>query len=310
MFKKQILLLFYLILFQSGHIILGQNYFVSNSYNNYMFSNPSYVHFFDYSIGQLNYRNQWPVSNLYTSYGVAYFHNAENLNSNFGAIINFDSQYKGTYSKLSGGINYSYKLQTSRKSHLLFGLQAFYNYASTNYSQLQFENQSLARTDIESAQYPTINVGLAYLIFDNHFIGASINNLLADKEFPENELQYKAGYIGRIKAKSYYSNLYFEPLLHFSTNLDYIQLQYGTNINYNGLKGGLALNQSNLNVNTLIILLGISFENYEFVYTYDLNLSGAVLINPKMAAHEVTFLKKFQYKGRRKRRGAIKCPDI
>lgn len=291
-------------------ILLGQNYFVSNIYNNLTFSNPSYIHFFDYSIAQLNYRNQWPVSNLYTSYGVSYFHNAENLNSNFGAILNYDSQYKGTFTNAAIGLNYAYKLQTGRKSYFLFGLQGYYNFSNINYNNLTFENQVVGQPTGQSNRFPSVNVGIGYTLFEEHFIGISLNNLLSNSEYPESNLIYNASYVGKIKAKSYYSEYYFEPILHISTDLDYIQLQYGSNLSYEGLKAGVLLNQTQLNVNTLIILLGISFENYEFVYTYDLNLSGAVTINPKMAAHEVTFLSKFQYKGRSKRRGAIKCPDI
>ena len=293
-----------------SYIILGQNYFVSNLYNNLVFSNPAYAQFNDYSVAQLNYRNQWPVSNTYTSYGVSYFHNIENLNSNFGAIINYDNQYKGTFTQTAIGLNYAYKLRTGRETHFLFGLQAYYNLASTNYSKLIFENQLTSPTNNERKKYPTINSGFGFLIKNEHFIGISVNNLLGSSTPPINTLLYSASYVGRIKLKNYYSEVFIEPILHISTNLNYIQFQYGSNINYSGLKAGVLINQTAINLNTFIILLGISFENYDFVYTYDINLSGAITINPKMAAHEVTFLKKFQYKGRRKRHKAIKCPDI
>lgn len=310
MFKKHKLLLTLLFSVLSGHIILAQNYFVSNTYNNLVFSNPTYPHFFDHTIAQLNYRNQWPVSNMYTSYGLSYFHNADKLNCNFGAILNYDNEYNGTFSNLSAGLNYSYKFQASRRSHLIFGLQGLYSQASINYSQLQFEDATAVVMPNEKSIYPTINVGMAYLLQDQHYFGASLINLLSDKDFPNNNLTYTVSYIGHVKMKNYYSSVYFEPMLYFSTDLAYIQLQYGANLSYDGLKVGFSLNQTEINISTMVFLLGISFENYEFVYTYDLNLSGAVTINPKMAAHEVTFLKKLQYKGRSKRRGAIKCPDI
>ena len=121
---------------------------------------------------------------------------------------------------------------------------------------------------------------------------------------------YNLNYVGSIQVKNYYSEIFYEPVINISSDLTKLQLYYGGNVNYSGFKAGLLINQTELNINALIILLGISFENYDIVYTYDLNLSGAVTLNPKMAAHEVTFLRKFQYKGRRKRRGAIKCPDI
>jgi len=292
------------------NILLAQNYFVSNLYNNLTFTNPSYILFFDYTVAQLNYRNQWPVSGLYSSYGVAYFHSADKLNSNIGAIINYDNQYKGTFTNIAAGLNYAYKLQTGRKSHFLFGLQGFYTRAATNYSNLTFENQNMTIPANESFYTPRINVGIGYNLNNEHFIGLSANNLFTNTGTNPATMLYNASYIGRIQAGNYYSNYNISPILSISTDLNYIQFQYGANVNYEGLMAGLLLNQTQLNINALTILLGISFENYDFVYTYDLNLSGAVTFNPKLAAHEVTFLSKFQYKGRSKRRGAIKCPDI
>lgn len=291
------------------NIILGQNYFVSNIYHNQFYNNPSYPLVNESSILQLNYRNQWPVSNLYSSYGVAYLHYSEDLNSNFGAILNYDNQFNGTFSKISPGINYAYRFQIDRRSYIALGLQGFYNYSAINYSNLTFENPGSAISGNQSRWFPSVNSGIGLIINEEHFIGLSGINLYSGSE--DEELLINASYIGDIKLNNYYSDVFFQPLINITTNLNWVLSNYGANIDYNGFKAGLALNQSNLSINTIIILLGISFENYEFVYTYDLNLSGAVTINPKMAAHEVTFLRKFQYKGRRtNHRGAIKCPDI
>jgi type IX secretion system PorP/SprF family membrane protein len=310
MFKKRkhILTVFVFLYFSS--IILGQNYFVSNLYNNIVFSNPAYVHFHEFSFLQLNYRNQWPVSNLYSSYGVSYFHYAEDLNSNFGAILNYDNQYKGTFTKASLGLNYAYKLRIGQKSHFLFGLQGFYNLENVNYSNLTFENQTAIIPENSKKHYPTFNSGIGLLLRKEHFIGLAVNNINSPSGSTNSDLRLNLTYIGKIKSQGYYSNTFFEPLINISSNFDYIHFQYGGNINYEGYKAGLLIDQTGGNVNTLIILLGISFENYEFVYTYDINLSGAISINPKMAAHEVTFLRKIQYKEKSKHRGAIKCPNI
>ena len=287
----------------------GQNYFISNLFNNQFYSNPSYPLVNEYSVLQLNYRNQWPVSNLYTSYGITYLHYADKLKSNFGAMVNYDNQFNGTFSKISPGINYAYKLQITRNNHLTFGLQGFYHYSSVNYSNLTFENQQNTIQGNQSQWYSSVNSGIGLIINQEHFIGLSGINLYSGST--QDDLLVNVTYIGDLKLNNYYSEVFFQPLINISTNFEWMLLTYGANIDYDGFKAGLALSQSGLSINTFIILLGISFENYEFVYTYDLNLSGAVSINPKMAAHEVTFLRKFQYKGRRtNRRGAIKCPDI
>jgi type IX secretion system PorP/SprF family membrane protein len=262
----------------------------------------------EYSVAQFNYRNQWPISNLYTSYGASYFQDSPDLNSNFGAIVKYDNQYNGTFSQSSVGLNYAYKLQIARQTNFLFGLQAFYNYSSANYSNLTFENPTINLPSNESNSFPTINSGIGLLIHKEHFIGISANNLFNFANANSN-LIINATYIGKYKG-NYYSDISYEPLINISSDLNYLQLKYGGNINFSPIKIGFLLSQNGINFNAFVILLGISFENYDIVYTYDLNLSEAVTINPKMAAHEVTFLYKFEYKGRSKHKGAIKCPDI
>ncbi len=296
----------------SSGIILGQNLFVSNLYNNLVFSNPSFAAFNEYSLIQLNYRNQWPIDGIYNTYGASYFHAAEDLNSNFGSIINYDTQLKGTYNTIAIGANYAYRLQTGRRSFFLFGISGSYNFQNLNYSNLTFDDPRIALPENQSRQYPVINSGISYIFNKTHLIGASVVNIYPFVSNPLIQRGINFNYLGHIEPRSYRRLLitYIEPLVNTFWSNYTLEFSYGANLGFQNLKGGLLINQTGISINSLVILLGISFENYEFIYTYDLNLSTSVTINPKMAAHEVTFLKKFQYKGRRKRRGAIKCPDI
>jgi hypothetical protein len=67
-------------------------------------------------------------------------------------------------------------------------------------------------------------------------------------------------------------------------------------------------------MDALIVLLGTSFKNWSFFYTYDINLSGADSRFSKLAAHEVTFLYQLEYKRNSNKKSskkrAIKCPKI
>lgn len=296
----------------SSGIILGQNYFVSNLYNNLVFSNPSIAAYNEFSLFQLNYRNQWPIDGLYNTYSASFFHSVNDLNSNFGAIINYDSQYKGVFNTISVGGNYAYRLQTSRRGYLLFGIAGFYNYQSLNYSNLSFEDQNISLPENQSRQYPVVNSGISLIIYDNHLIGLSVVNLYPFVENSLIERSVNLSYIGRIEPRGYGRQgiSYIEPVFNLLISTKKQELLYGANLGIQNFKAGVLFNQTALHVNSIAILLGISFDNYDFIYSYDLNLSTSVSINPKMAAHEVTFLRKFQYKGRRKRKGAIKCPDI
>ncbi len=52
----------------------------------------------------------------------------------------------------------------------------------------------------------------------------------------------------------------------------------------------------NFNFDALIISAGISWEKYNISYNYDVNLKKLSFLSTKMAAHEVTFLYRFEYK--------------
>lgn len=296
----------------SHAIILGQNYFVANLYNNLVFSNPSFAAANDFSWIQLNYRNQWPVDGIYNTYGAAYFHDAEDLNSNFGAILNYDRQLKGVFNTYALGANYAFRLQTGRRSFLLFGLSGSYNFQFLNYSILSFENPLAPTPDNQARNFPLLNSGISFLYNETHLIGASVVNIYPFVNNPLVDRGINVSYIGHIEPRSYSRSgiSYLEPVANVLWSNYKLEFLYGGNMGIQNFKAGLLLNQTNISLNSVAILLGISFENYEFIYCYDINLSTSVSINPKMVAHEVTFLNKFQYKGRRKRRGAIKCPDI
>lgn len=311
MLKKSRLFLsgFFIVVFTQ--LLCGQNYFVSNLYNNLIFSNPAIASFNNFSFGQLNYRNQWPVADLYTTYGGAYFHSVENLNSNFGVVINHDRQFGSVFTKTSLGLNYAYSLKAGYWNKVLFGISGNYNIENNNFNQLTFENPILNIPENHNVWYPLINSGIAFVFGREHLIGISVNNILGQNTNNLLTREFHLSYIGRIKMKRIGNlPLMFEPIgdVYLKNNL--LGSSFGCNLGFSSIKTGILFTQSNLNLSTTTFLLGILYDNYEFIYTYDLNLSGAISINPKMAAHEVTFLRKFEYKGKRKKHRAIKCPKL
>jgi type IX secretion system PorP/SprF family membrane protein len=293
-------------------ITFCQNYFVSNLYNNIVFSNPSVASFSNYSLLQLNYRNQWPVADMYTTYGISFFHNAKSLSSNFGLILNQDRQFNSVFTSSSIGANYSYHLKTGYRSKLLFGINGNYVFENINYNLLSFEPDiPPPMPDNESHKSVIINSGLSFVFGEQHLIGFSAVNILGQASYTIFSPEYSLCYIGNIKKQRWGKfPLILEPIGVFTYKNDYIDMSYGCNFGFSPFKIGLLFSQSNLKINTTTFLLGILHKNYEFIYTYDLNLSGALSVNPKMAAHEVTFLSKLQYKVKRKKHGAIKCPKL
>jgi type IX secretion system PorP/SprF family membrane protein len=311
MLKPRRSILFLLFYFCATGEIFSQHIFVSNLYNNYVFTNPSLAGINDFSLLQLNYRNQWPVDGIYNTYGAAYFHSLEDYNSNIGATLNHDRQYHGFLTNTSIGLNYTYKLRLSRRNYLYFGLNGNYSFQQLNYNALTFENPAINIPENRSNFYPTVNSGLTLSLLETHYLGISAVNLIPIYEHPLAQRMYCVSYMAHIEAKSYNSlPSYIEPVAAVYLSEGFVEYKLGFNLGFYNIMGGLLVSNTGININSLNLLLGTSFDNYEFIYAYDLNLSGVVTINPKIAAHEVTFLVKFKYKRRRTKKRAIKCPDI
>jgi len=279
--------------------------------NNIVFINPSTIVYNDYSILQLNYSNHLPMNGLYSTYGVSYFHNLADLNSSIGISVIHDRQFKGSLTNTVVNAYYSYKTEIGFENALLFGLSGGYNFIKKDYSNLTFENNSFGIPVNSSKKYPDINTGLSFVINKIHILGLSVSNLMSKYKDNPFSKTVNLSYYSQIENYNYHSLIsYIEPVINISVNSATNQILYGCNIGFSDFKTGILLNQSNFSVNSSTILLGISFENYDLIYTYNINLSGVVSINPKLAAHEVTFINKIQYKKRRSKHKAIKCPKI
>ncbi|MBN1118930.1 MAG: PorP/SprF family type IX secretion system membrane protein [Bacteroidales bacterium] len=305
----------YIILFLNSlvfcSVTYSQNYFTSNFYNNAVFNNPSLASINENSLLQMNYRNQWPVDGLFNTYGGAFFHAMSSLNSNVGVVLNHDRQYKGFLTNTTVGVNYSYKIKIAYRNYLSFGLNGSYNLRSLDYSNLHFENPGVVYLQSEQNHYPIINAGMTLTFQKDHNIGVSIVNIYPFLDQPIMNRALCLSYLSHIESNRYNTLPgYIEPMAEVYITEDFLRYNYGINLGFYNIKSGILISQTGLNVNSIALLLGILFDNYEFIYAYDLNLSSAVSINPKMTAHEVTFLYKLQYKGRRKKMGAIKCPKI
>ncbi len=311
MLKPSKHIVYIVLLFVSTNGLIAQNIFVSNLYNNLVFSNPSMAGINDFSIIQLNYKNHWPVDGIYNTYAASVFHHMDDYNSNIGASILHDRQYKGYLTNTTVGLNYTYSLRTGHRNYLIFGLNGQYNLQRLNYNALTFENFAPSNLENRTNHFPIINAGVTISLYEMHYIGLSIQNPVPLSEHPFAQRTLTLTYIGEYKSRSPYKlPSLIEPIAHICLSENLIDVKYGGNIGFYNFKTGILVSQTSLRLNTISFLLGINFENNDFIYVYDLNLSGAVSVNPKMAAHEVTFLRKFQYKGRRTRKGAIKCPKI
>lgn len=290
----------------------SQEYYTSNHSDNLLYLNPSYSNTFNSSLLNINYRNQYPFSS-YINYNASYFQNIESLHSNFGALLSHEQQNHGIFSHSSISLNYAYKFNISRNSYLSAGLRGGYNLSSVDYSALTFENGNGSYLESQSMYFPDFSFGITAIIEDKTFFGVSINHLFEPGKYNSEKIRrlYSISFSGKYNlSRSYNSNI-FEPIVVLIYQEPRSSVYYGGNLYFFNFIGGVLLHQDfSFNFSYASILLGISYENYKIIYSYDLNLSRKLLFSHKMAAHEVTFLISLQYKDKRKKRGAIKCPKF
>jgi hypothetical protein len=72
------------------------------------------------------------------------------------------------------------------------------------------------------------------------------------------------------------------------------------NLSSKFLLGSFLRHNTKFSFDALIITAGISWEKYNISYSYDVNLKKLSFLSTKMAAHEVTFLYRFEYKDEHK----------
>lgn len=292
--------------------VFSQEYFNKNHTDNLFYVNPSYIQVFNTPLLNLNYRNQYPFTS-YINYNVGYFHPVEDLNSNFGIIMQYETKNQNVFTNWSGAINYSYKVQISRYNYLSAGIRGSYHQSTLDYSRLTFETPNGYPTDQQRIFYPDFNFGFSLVIKEQNTFSAGVNHILEPTIASDQRLnrQFSFAYISKYRLRSSSADVFIEPVFVsiFSRASD--DIYYGGNFYYSAIIGGILLHQNlSFNFSSLSVLLGFSSDKYKIMYNYDINLSGLLKISHKMAAHEVTFLTTFKYKERRKKRKAIKCPRI
>lgn len=290
----------------SQTILPYQSFSQGNHYSHFndnaFFSMPSTVWYHENSFIHLNYQNKWPGTNSFEKYGVAYFMPIDKLDSHIGVYAKQDNQNNGVFSRTNIGINYSYKVKMTRRLSIAGALQGNYAYSKVAISDLTFQNQETYADKGTNIIY--FNAGATAILNDMHFLSISVENIMQDFD----EYNFNFAYQGKYEIDK--SDAFIlAPWALISVNKHYQVLHYGSTMQYQNLIVGLGLMQHpNFDMLNTTILLGINYENMRFVYSYDIHLSGEPLAKPNMAAHEVTFLKEFMYKGRTRKRRAINCP--
>ena len=259
------------------------------------------------------YRNQWPGAGDYITYDASLLTNFPDTKSFAGISLSQDVQGKGAITQTQAYLMYSYKTRIGHRTNFAAGLSGGYDFLSVNTNKLSFENPADLPSSLSSKKgFFDFSTGFQIGFLDQTYFGIAASHILktvSNNRPLKMSIYYQGDYL--IWGNPNYEYVKASPLILVSKQAEFNDILYGSRFNFNGILGGLYLRHDfKFKPKSIIILLGINFKNVRFIYTYDINLSGAASNFTNLAAHEVTFFYNFEYKEKMRRKGAIKCPRI
>jgi type IX secretion system PorP/SprF family membrane protein len=305
----------------------------SQFYANPLFLNPALAGATECGRLNLNYRNQWPaMGNAFITYGVSYDQNIESIKSGFGIVVMSDRQGDGALTRSSASLFYSYKLKVSDPITISFGVEGTFLQDHLDWNKLQFADQFNIETkqfDLPTSETPPsknsvatpdFSVGAVMNYYDEWFAGVAVNHITQpDISFYDNttsKLAMKYTVHGGVNV-----NLSKGMLGNFSQN-DYllqVNLLYLQQESFNQINAGLYINKYPFvlggwfrhnfsNPDAAIVLVGVTWKNLRFGYSYDFTVSK--IGGSSGGAHEISFSWDFCIYKQQKRRTirAIKAP--
>ncbi|HJZ40604.1 MAG TPA: PorP/SprF family type IX secretion system membrane protein [Bacteroidales bacterium] len=313
----------------------SQDFHFSGFMQNMVYVNPAYAALPNSGEVGITYRNQWPgVPATFVTYGTALIMPVKTLSSGIGISFLNDIQGSGVISRTSATLLYGYVFDINSNWQVGAGINATYVFKQFNSDELTFRSDILNDLGYSygpvtygnyTKSYPDFGVGVIIKNNNNISFGVSVSHLTRPREAYSDlvnnrlPLKYTAFVSGRIpgSGQSSSSGLSAEPAIFYSRQQENQELIWGSQFLFNSgfILGGFLRHGLNMSMDAVIISAGISYEKYNIYYSYDVNLKKINFLSTKMAAHEVTFLYRFEYKDgynqggyKGKRSGKIDCP--
>lgn len=294
----------------------GQDYHFSGFMQNMVYVNPAASALPSAGEAGITYRNQWPgIPATFVTYGAALVVPVKPLNSGIGVTILNDVQGSGVISRTAASLIYGYLIELDRNWKVGAGLSASWVIKQFDADELVFRSDLLNDLgyrygnvvfDNYSRSYPDFSVGVIARRNDVFSFGISASHLTRPQDTRSTEvdsrlpLKYTAFASLNLGNRN---NLAFEPAVFYSRQNANQEIIWGSMFNLSSklLLGSWLRQNTNFAFDALIITAGISWEKYNISYSYDVNLKKISFLSTKMAAHEVTFLYRFEYKDERNR---------
>lgn len=300
----------------------------SQYYANPLYLNPAFAGVAKCPRVNINYRNQYPVLDVYQTYSASYDQYVEGINGGLGLLLLRDEAGDGALTATEVSGVYSYHLQVSREFTVLAGFQATLRQRNIDWQRLNFPDEidpfyGFVRETNEVAPPSQVNthfdVSAGILGFTERFyVGATFNHLTQPDEsfFNESRLPMKitaqAGFTIPLGTKRLHTDLqnYIVPNVVYQLQGPYDQLTISAAFNRGAISGGLGLRTSTSNPDAIVALLGYAPEDFSWKigYSYDITISS--IANNLGGAHEISLSYQFPCRVKRKQNKAIKCPKF
>ncbi len=266
------------------------------------------------------YRNQWPsLNSAFVTYCASFVQPVETMNSIFGVNLIHDNQAQGAILQTSLSALYAYDIKVSDLISIAGGLELSYIFQDVNESRFIFESDITEPFDFGNYKsgYGDFSLGITMNYDDRYFSGIAVHHLTrpvrhdGEPELLSLPRRYTVHLHGKfdLVPRHRSRDVFLIPGIQFQQHLKYQELVYGANCEMNPFVFGLWVRQDlRFNIDAVILLAGFSRNAYNFYYSYDVNMKNIRFLSTGMGAHEVTFLYYFQYNGKSKKRGAVKCP--
>ena len=312
----------------TGFSVSAQDPHFSQYYANPLYLNPAFAGTSKCPTATLNYRNQYPVLNVYQTYSASYDQYVDALNGGLGVLLMRDEAGDGALATTEASAIYSYHLQASRNFTLQAGFQATFRQRTLDWNGLNFpdeidpfygfvyETQEVPPQSNVNNQFDVSAGLLGYT--EKFYIGIAAHHLTQPDEsfFQSSRLPLKltahAGFtipLGRQRVRGEIVN-YLVPNVVYQIQGPYDQLTLSTAFNRGAISGGLGFRTSTSNPDALVVLVGYAPEEqpWKIGYSYDVTVSS--IANDLGGAHEISLAWQFPCRVKRKANKAIKCPKF
>lgn len=297
-------------------IVQAQDIQYSQYYSNPLYLNPAFAGATPHHRAAVNHRIQWPeLPKAFANYSASYDFNAVGLNSGFGVLINADRAGSASLRNTSMAFNYSYTV-AFRDSWVVKPAISFgYVTRSIDYTQLVFGDQIDFGIDGAPSQDPSIgsiqdhnffDIGSGLLVYNRQFWGGvsafhlnePSNSLIEGPSYLPMKLTLHAGVrlqlgnpaFKNIKKASVAPSFIYKrqgefQQLDLGASFHYAPIIFG--VYYRGLPWENAV-EKRINHDAIIMLFGMEFENLQFGYSFDSNISR--LSTSTGGAHEISLI--------------------